>query len=841
MTLANPRTPPSDAYADRSTAGSAVPKDSPIGERELVSIIEQNVATAIGHWGAGWGITGTGLGSPINRTSLADQRANALLFYERQPFGNEVDGESQVVSSDVFDTVEGMLPALLRIFTASDDVVEFEPNGPEDEEQAKQQTEVTNYVVMRQNNGFLILYEWFKDALIQNNGIVKYWWDERQAITKEEYRGLSQAQYEKLLKGEGGSEVEELEHELVPDEAGLEQREEEVKKAIADMMAEAQQKQIPPEQVAVAREQILEASRAVPVPPLHNVKVRIVKDVSKVCIETVPPEEFGISPNHKSVSLEGAPFVFHKTQKTISDLRAMGCPEEVLARAGSAASDGNEINTTVEVLARDRFIDQVVQTQPAPQQSMREHLVTDCFLMIDMDGDGIDELRHIIKVGQAIWINDECDHINFACLTPIIMPHTWVGMSVAELVMPDQFNKSVLLRQMFNNLYLTNNPRKAVLSNSSGNVQANLDDLMNSRPGGIMREYVQGAIRNEETPFVAGQSFPMVEYIDGAQERRTGVTRYSQGTDSDTLNKTARGIQAIQAAAQQRVDLIARSFAETGFKDLMRGVQYMLAKYSTKAMTVRLRGKWVDVDPRDWKTQFDMRINVGLGTGNKDVQLAHLDRIEQSQIELMKAGRGYLVTDENLWNVYRKKAEALGFKDPQMFVSDPQAVQKPPPQPNPDIVKIEADAAEAKGKLEQNMQLRLLDAETTKEVEAIKSQTAIEVARIDAQSRERIADANRRHEAQLKVFEANQPEDNGKIALQKQLAEMQAHVQSTLEQQRIESEERRAILDKQFEEWKTEMQEATKRYTAELQAKTTMKTARLAAKTKKEQPSGAPN
>ena len=833
MSLRNPSIPTSDDYGQ---SGSAIPKDSPLGERELVSLIEQQVSTSIGHWGAGWGISGSNLGTPVTRTSLADQRANALMYYERMPFGNEVDGESQVVASDVFDTVEGMLPTLLRIFTASDDVVEFEPNGAEDEEQAKQQTEVVNYVMMRQNNGFLILYEWFKDALIQNNGIIKYWWEEKESITKEEYRGLSEKQMDELLEGEGGAKVELLFHEEIPDETALKQREDEIEQATAQMMQEALAKRVPPEIVEQKKAEILAASEAVPVPPLHNVKVRITKDVSQVCIETVPPEEFGISPDHKCVSIQGTPFCFQRTKKTVSYLREIGCPEEVLARAGSAASDGNELDTTVEVLARDRFIDQVVATPPAPQESMRTHIVTDCFMKVDMDGDGIDELRHIIKVGQAIWINDECDHINFACITPIIMPHTWVGMSVAELVMSDQFTKSVILRQMLNNLYLTNNPRKAVLASASGVVQANLDDLMNSRAGGIMREYVAGAIRNEETPFVAGQSFPMLEYFDSQKESRTGVTRYSQGTDADSLNKTARGIQMIQQAGQQRVDLIARIIAETGFKDLMRGIQYMLSKYSTKAMTVRLRNKWVEVDPREWRTQFDMTINVGLGTGNKDVVLAHLDRIEQSQIELMKAGRGYMVSDENTYQLYKKKAEAMGFKTPDMFVSDPNTVQKPPPQPNPEIVKIEADAAEAKGKLEQNSKKMMLDTETTKEVEAIKAQTAIQIAQIDAESRERIAAAQMRHESQLKVFESNQPVDQGKLDAQKQIAEMQTHVQSTLEQERIASEERRAMMQTQFEEWKTELQEQTKRAIAELQSKTTMKTARLAAKAKAEAP-----
>ena len=822
MSLRNPKVPTSSDYGE---SGSAIPKDSVLGERELVSLIEQQVATSIGHWGAGWGISGSNLGTPITRTSLADQRANALMYYERMPFGNEVDGESQVVASDVFDTVEGMLPTLLKIFTASDDVVEFEPNGPEDEEQAKQQTEVVNFVMMRQNNGFLVLYEWFKDALIQNNGIIKYWWEDKESIAKEEYRGLSQKQMEDLLEGEGGAKVELLSHEEIEDEAALKQREEHVEEAINQMMQEAQAKGIPPQQVEQEKARIIAADKAIPVPPLHNVTVRITKDVSQVCIESVPPEEFGISPDHKCVSIQGTPFCFQRTKKTVSYLREIGCPEEVLARAGSAASDGNELDTTVEVLARDRFIDQVVATPPAPQESMRTHLVTDCFMKVDMNGDGIDELRHIIKVGQAIWINDETDHINFAAITPIIMPHTWVGMSVAELVMQDQFNKSVLLRQMFNNLYLTNNPQVAVLSSPSGVMQANLDDLMSSRAGGIKREYTPNAIRPLEVPFVAGQSFPMLEYLDGAKESRTGVTRYTQGTDADSLNKTARGIQMIQAAGQQRIDLIARIIAETGFKDLMRGIEYMLSKYSTKAMTVRLRGKWVEVDPREWKTQFDMRINVGLGTGNKDVQLQHLNAIDQSQIELMKAGRGYMVSDENLWNVAKKKAEALGFKNPEMFISDPATVQKPPPQPNPDLIKIQADQQEAQGKLQQNHQMKLLDAETTREVEQIRAQTAKDIAVIDAQSKERIAKAQMDHEAKLKIFDANQPKDDGKMAAQKEIEEMKAHIQSTLEQERIASSERIAMMNKAFDEWKATLDAKTKIDVAEISAKATLKAA----------------
>ena len=689
-------------------------------ERELAAIIEGEIASSIGY----------NSGNSGNSGDLGSARALELDYYNGLPYGNEVEGESQVVSSDVFDTVEGMLPSLLRIFTASDDVVRFEPNGPEDEDQAAQQTDVCNYVFYRQNNGFLILYEWFKDALIQKNGIVKYWWEDKESTVKETYKGMSDGQYRMLVQDDN---VEVLEHEEYDDTVSIEQRDQ--------MLA---QPGLPPEKA----QQIM----SIPVPKMHDVTVRVKKDVSKICIETLPPEEFRISKKQKCISIQDTVFCSHETKMTVSALRELECPEEILLESGTS---DNRLETSTESLARDRFLDERASETNEADDSMRELDVSDGFIRLDYDGDGVAELRHYIMVGNRIWINEESDHINFAAITPIIMPHRWIGKSAAELVMQDQFTKSVLWRQMLNNLYLTNNPRKTVLSTASGVVQANLDDLMNSRVGGIIREYVPNAVRHEETPFVAGATFPMLEYIDGQKEARTGVTRYNQGTDADSLNKTARGIQMIQTAGQARGDLIARIFAETGVKDLMRGIAYMLSKYSTKEMTVRLRNKWVDVDPRNWKSQFDMTVNVGLGTGNKDVQLAHLDRMGQSQMELIQTGRGYLVSDENVYNLYKRRAEAMGFKHPEVFVSDPQTVQKPPPQPNPEMIKIQAEADLGKAKIQSNETVRQFDAHMQKEVEQLKIEGLLAVTRLQEETKKEIERMRLASQAQIEVFKGN--------------------------------------------------------------------------------------
>lgn len=714
---------------------------SNVSNDELASIIEREVSQSIGHWDS----------------QLASERTMELDYYNSKPFGNEIEGESQVVSSDVSDTVEGLLPSLLKIFTASDDAVRFDPRGPEDEDAAHQQTETVNYVFYQQNNGFLVLYEWFKDALIQKNGVVKYWWEDKQEWIKERFQGLTEGQYLTLMKGDGDPEsIEELSHETYDDPIAAEQRQTVMQKVA----------QLPPEAQADPQFAQVQMMLQQPLPQLHNVEVRVRKDKSKVCVQAIPPEEFGVSSKHKSVTLQDTPFCYHRTRMTISDLRAAGYEESLIMDIGSGNTGNQSEDLSQEAMARDRFVDQMYRTDESADDSMREVWVTDAYIRLDMDGDGIAELRHVVMAGNVVLENEECDHIPFAAITPVIMPHRFVGRSVAELVMDIQLIKSTIWRQMLNNLYLTNNPRKVVLSSASGIVQANLDDLMNSAPGGIVREFVPNAVRDLEVPFVAGASFPMLEYMDGMKENRTGQSRYNQGTDADSLNKTARGISLIQQAGQQRQDLIARIFAETGVKDLMRGIKYMLSKYSTRPMTIRLRNKWVDVDPREWRTEYDMTVNVGLGTGNKDQQLAHLNVVNQQQIELMKSGRGHLVTDDNVFNLFRKSQEAMGFKHPEMFISDPRNVQKPQPQMPPEVMKLQMDAKESQAKMQQAAQMRQFDAQTNKALEEMRQQTQITITQIQEQGKKELELMRQRHAAEMAVFENNSKNGEANNALE---------------------------------------------------------------------------
>jgi len=699
-------------------------------EIDLVAIIEDEVSHSIGGGSSGGGLTSG------HSKQLATERAMELDYYNSQPFGNEREGESQVVSSDVFDAIEGMLPHLLKTFTASDDAVEFEPVGAEDEEAAKQRTDACNHVFYKQNNGFLIAYTWFKTALMQKNGVVKYYWDDKTDISEDEYEGLTEGEYLTLKQDE---DVEVLEFSNYDDPSALEQKQQMLQRLDSAPPEMAQQ-------VPVLRQQI----EMQPVPQLYDCKIKRTKDVSQIRIEAIPPEEFGISAKHNVVSIQDTPFCYHERKLTESLLRQMGCPEDVLEEAG-----GDDYSTSKpEVLARNRFIDEIEDVEPR-DDTQKEHIVRDGFIRVDYDGDGIAELRHFITVGRQVWINEPASHINFAAITPIIMPFRWIGKSVAEITMDFQFINSVLMRQVLNNLYLTNNPQKVVLGSAGGQVQADLDRLMTSRVGGILVEYTPNAIRNQEVPFAAAATMPIIEYFEGKKEQRTGNTRYNQGTDADSLNKTARGISMIQSAAQQKIDLIARIFAETGFKDLFRGIAYLLSKYSSKKMMLKLRGKWVDIDPREWKNQMDMTVNVGLGTGNKDAQLVHLVKMHEVQLKLMETGRGYLVTDANVYNLSKKMAENMGFKHPEMFISDPASVQKPPPQPPIEMLKLQQADAEVKQKIGSTEKIRQFDAQTTKEVEQMKLQTQMAIAAKQEETKVTIAKLQIDADARIEVFKAN--------------------------------------------------------------------------------------
>lgn len=637
----------------------------------------------------------------INDQELSEDRAKAIQYYFGAPLGDEIEGRSQVVSRDVLEVVEGALPQVLEVFVSGDQVVRFDPKGPEDQAAAEQETDYVNHVVMEKNEGFSIFYTWFKDAFMSKNGYVKAWYEENESYEDESYQGLTDAQ---LMLVTQNPEIEVLEHTAYPDPYVTAQ---------PNNAAELMQMGAP----------------ILPPPMLHDIKIRVHETRGCVRICNVPPENMMVSVDTRTIGLQHARFVQHREYKTADEIEGMGyaVPEN------SGYADRDDLNQ--EHIARDRYNEQVNELG----MSENEYLVRDTYMMV------AGKRMHYVHVNRTLVDEEEIGYVPFGSLTPHLMPHRHIGMSYADLAIDVQEIKTVLIRGQLDNSYLANNGRYAISD------KVNLEDMMTSRPGGLVR--VKGMPGSEIMPLshapLPPSSFSLVEYLDATREKRTGITAYNQGLDADSLNKTKGGMQMVMNASQQRLRLVARLFAETGVKDLFWLVHRLVRTHYTKPDIVSLRNKWVEVDPRSWKTRNDLSVSVGLGTGNKDQQLMHLTTILQAQKEAAALG---IATPKNIYNALVKMTQNAGFKNPDEFWTNPENAAPQPPKEDP-LVAVERVKAEGQLKLQQDknqatmaqtqqktsleLQQRqqevTLDAELERYKAELKAQTDFAIAQMKAQ------------------------------------------------------------------------------------------------------------
>jgi hypothetical protein len=600
-------------------------------DQTLRSLIDAEMTDAIGYLSDDGGVV--------------KQREQALDYYYGRTFGNEVEGRSSVVSTDVADVIEATLPNLIKIFTASSDVVNFEPEGEEDEEYAQQATDFTNYVFNRQNPGFRILYDAFKDALLQKTGVIKYWWDVTEHCDEFVYENVTDLEFLRMMQEEG--------FELVTHSESI-------------------------------KEGML----------VHDFTARKRYEKGQVRIVVIPPEEWGIS--KRSRDQVNSDFSYHQSEKMVSEIIAMGYDRETVL---SAAGNGEKEYTTGSLTRRQ---EQGIPGDGNDIDPMRRMvLYTEAYVRVDYDGDDYAELRKVTCIGSRYEIldNERIDENPLVLLTPIPMTHMAIGRSQADITMSTQLIKSTLMRQMLDNLYLTNNPRYKLLDG-----MFNVDDFMTNRPGGGIRVQDMSAVEQLGVQQVGPAAFSMLEYLDTQREQRTGVTRYNQGMDADTLNQTATGINMISNNSQMRVELIARHFAEQ-LKPLFAGILKLVTRHVDEKQVIRLRNSWVTMDPTQWKTQYDININVGLGTGNKDQQTATLNNMWSIQQQLIQQfGIEGFVSKENIWNTLGKMVENADLKTPETYFTAPddsQAFNNPQPPPIDPLIQLEQQKLQLQAQKQQ--------------------------------------------------------------------------------------------------------------------------------------------
>ena len=674
---------------------------------KLKSILGNHIENALGYLGG----------------SLSESRKKSLEYYLGDKLGTEIDGRSQVVSTDVSDTIESILPNLLRIFTASDKVVKCEPVTAEDVPMADQATAYLNHVFYKENNGFQLLYNFFKDALIEKNGFLKIYWDETESVEFETYQNLSLEDKEALE--DTRDEIEFIEEEEVEDEFSKA----EFEKAIEQY--ETQGLEIPEMQT--------------PDFILYNCKIKRTKKTGKIKVESVPPEEFLIDRNAKTI--EDAEFVSHKVLISRSDLIAMGYDEDEVNNLPASSDDIYNTENTV----RQGDVDEYLTDNYAQGQNTKV-LIYESYVKYDYDEDGIAELRKIVSAGDdgsMVLENMPCDNIPFVTVTPIPMPHRFYGRSVSELVEDIQLMKSTVMRQLLDNMYLTNNNRVAVMDG-----MVNMDDLLTTRPGGVVRtkQPPNQVMQPLQSQPISQQAFPMLSYLDTVREARTGITKSAQGLDADTLNsKTATGVNTLMTQTQMRSELIARIFAETGVKDLFRKIFELMVKYQDREKVVMLNNQYIPVKPTEWKDRFNISIVVGLGTGSKEQQTVMLNSILERQIQAFQLQGGKempMVSLKNIYNTLSKVIENAGLKNVENYFVDPDIGKQmmPPPQPPPltPIEKIEFTRIDAENKrkiadlelqskeLAQKTQEMQLDFEAKIKEMALKYNTQLDTTKIKA-------------------------------------------------------------------------------------------------------------
>jgi hypothetical protein len=723
------------AYDDKPKASK---KKGGMTDSELSALLEAEQVSALGYLGG----------------DLSDARKKAMEYYLGELFGNEVDGRSKVVSTDVADTIEWILPSLIKMFTAGDDVVSFEPQGQEDEEGAKQATEYNNWIFLKDNPGFTILYSMFKDALLQRTGACKVYPEFNETEELDEFVDVPDDQFSvtALEKQQDNEKVS----------ADYAERGWKIEEDKLWYLKEHNEEQVIPEAPPEQAQQMAQAGMPAPPPmpiTVHSgVWCRTVKRM-KICIDPMPPEETLISKRARG-DIDEPVYMAHRTQKTASELIEMGYPKAKIDKMGG---DGPGHATDQEKTARVKGIDD----DPSGDYSTINHAnrliwVTEAYVKVDYDGDGIAEMRRVVHAGNGCEVleNDEWEGPRpFAVITPIIVPHRLIGLSVADQTMEFQLLSSTLWRQTLDNMYLVNTPQKYIDPSS-----VNLDDILQPRVGGIVRPPPGGSFRADGivpimTPSVLGEVFPMFEYIDTKRENRTGVTKYNQGVDANSLNKTASGITQIMSASQQRIELIARVFAE-GIKRIFMLQQHFIRRYPDLAKrAIRLRNKqWVEIDPSQWGADFDLQINVGLGTGNKDQMLGHLMSIAgiQKEIVALQQGvQGPLVTAQNIYNVAAKVVENSGFKNPEEFFSDPQNTPPPEPQPDPEIELKKAELQMKQEEAQMDMQAKQQEAQMDAQIEQQKLDAEIEAMQIKAQTEYQLEILRIQNEEKLALMELN--------------------------------------------------------------------------------------
>lgn len=674
-----------------------LPDDVELTHDEILAIVKSERATAATNFG-----------------KIQRDRARALDYINADPAEGHlardlppIKGQSQAVSTDTLDAIETVLPDIVEIFTAGDDVVEFSPRDEDDEAQARQETEYLNYVFYQQNDGFNLLYTNFRDGLEQKTGAWKYWWDTE---TDYEYRVFENKPEVEMTIVEDVMEREEFDYDTHDGERP---------KPYTDENGD----------------------------DFYTFRVRKKVERGRARIEAVPPEDFFIDLNAKSV--HDAVWAAHRTRVTIADLIDQGIDRD---QAISLFDNRKNADDFADVRQRRAQTGMVAPNASHKHKLIQRVEVIEYHIWLDADGDDVLECWRVLTGNQdsELLHMERIDRIQFAINCPYPRTHEVYGKSLADLLVETQKIKTALTRTMLNDYFFSVNPRPHI--DMSRADKTTITDLMDNRPGVPIREGAGGAVSYPRQATLGDRMLPVLEYMSTEAEKRTGVVRNAQGLNPDTLHDTARGAAEFAAMAQKRVRMIARVFAETGVKDLFLGLHDLIVKRATQREKIRLSGTFVEVDPNAWDRRKDITCDVGLGTNTAAGELAFWDATLEVQVQALQFG---LTDASKVYNAIARRMKAGGVRNPELFFTDPANApegqqQQPQQAPDPQMVKVQGElqlqAEEQKAEIERKREEMYLEHERDMLQLQIEAQLAQGTAIAEAELAREAQDAQRRVE-----------------------------------------------------------------------------------------------
>ena len=646
-------------------------------------------------------------GSEGDGGELSRQRALAIDAFQGKNIEPAPEGTSQVVDWAVFETIQWILPSLCRIFCNDSNVVEFEPIGPDDEDAAEQESDVLNYLVTQKNNWFLTCLTMFQDALLTKNAYCMVSMEEKLVPEIEEYEKQSEEQITLLL--EDDLEIIEQRQYNDPEDEGT-------------LIDPSTGQPVQDEASALGAMVIYQQQGVEPqiqYKQMFDVKVKRVKPIQKLRFDVLPPEKCLVGEDTPDFSLVECNFFEYYEKITISELRKMGYEiEDDIGHEDSGYWGSQEDEARDEI-----YYNQFGDTE-SPDPSMRQVKCRTVWIRYDYDDDGIAELQKVVLVGREVLEHEPASCIPVASIVPFINTHRHIGISVADLTFDIQRIKTALLRQGLNSLYLANQPRHYLnMNNVNGNT---ISDLTVARAGSVVRGNGPGP----ETlmPLQTENIFPYaqqgLQHMESVTEARVGVNRVFQGIDQNAMSSTNNhnAIGQLSTMASQRVEQIARIFGN-GIERLFAIAHELILKSGHSMEAVKLRGKWIDVDPTTWRSGRDMRVVAPFAAGNKDSLLQRLMMLGQIQ-EKAAMGGSKTVDDDDIYHLELEIAAAMDVSGTKFF-TDPSTVQPQPPPPDHTMIALEIE----KQKVDNEAQ----DEARKAELETFKTSTNAELDKYKAE------------------------------------------------------------------------------------------------------------